>query len=315
MTTSIPGGHPRRPRRRGLKTAALAALPLALILSACGSGPAESEDAAPEADIPAQTVNRELADQLPEDIQSKGAITVATATDYPPKNYIVGDNELVGMHIDLANAVGELLGVDIDLQATSFDAIIPGLQSKRYDMAWAGHAVNLERLEVVDFVTDSNSYDGLLVRSDFDATFASREELCGQSVAVFKGSTEAALAEDIQQTCPADNQMQLDSFPTAVDAIGALGAKRVDIVFSNGPSLQYAAGAREGEFKLIGTDLFPEYNIPEGATFWKGSPLAPVILDAMNELIANGTYEAVMDKWSLSDGALTQSELNPAASI
>ena len=85
---------------------------------------------------------------------SKPNLTMATNAEFPPYEYIDGDNYF-GIDVEVAKIIADKLGYNLVIENVAFDSVIPGVQSGKYDMGMAGMTVNEDRLEKVDF---SSSY-------------------------------------------------------------------------------------------------------------------------------------------------------------
>ena len=85
-----------------------------------------------------------------------GTIRSAPTPPTPPNEY-VDDGKIVGMDVDLGNAIGEVLGVKMKFTNSPFDAIIPGIQSGKYDLGISSFTANAERQKVVNFATYFNA--------------------------------------------------------------------------------------------------------------------------------------------------------------
>ena len=81
-------------------------------------------------------------------------LTMATEATFPPYEYYDGD-AIVGIDVEVAQAIAEKLGMELDVTDIAFDSIIPGIQTGKYDMGMAGMTVTDERKEQVNF---SDSY-------------------------------------------------------------------------------------------------------------------------------------------------------------
>ena len=95
-------------------------------------------------------LDQKLHDAVPAEYQTNG-VNVAVFNDWPPDEFIEG-GELKGWSVDMAKAMSEKLGVEFKLVGTSFDVIIPGLVSKRFDAGFSSFGVTEERLQSLDFV-------------------------------------------------------------------------------------------------------------------------------------------------------------------
>ena len=89
---------------------------------------------------------------------------MATNAEFPPYEYREGE-EIVGIDIDIANAIGEELGVEVKVEDMDFDSVIPAISSGKADFGAAGMTVTPEREESVDFTdTYANAPQGVIVR-------------------------------------------------------------------------------------------------------------------------------------------------------
>ena len=109
---------------------------LVAAIAGCGGAP-EKKEAAKESAADA--------------IKKKGKLVVGTATGYYPFEMADKSGKLVGFDIDVANALGKELGVEIEFQNYAFSGLIPALQAKKVDLVIAGMTITDKRKEVVDF--------------------------------------------------------------------------------------------------------------------------------------------------------------------
>ncbi len=82
----------------------------------------------------------------------KPNLIMATNAEFPPYEYIDGDM-YYGIDVEVAKIIADKLGYDLKIENVSFDSIIPGVQSGKYDMGMAGMTVTEDRLKSVDFST------------------------------------------------------------------------------------------------------------------------------------------------------------------
>ena len=93
-----------------------------------------------------------LHDALPQEYKDNG-VKVAVFNDWAPDEFLDSDGVLKGWSVDIAHEMESRLGVPFTYEATSFDAIIPGLESKRFDAGFSSFGSTPERLKVLDFVS------------------------------------------------------------------------------------------------------------------------------------------------------------------
>lgn len=283
----------------------------ALVLTAaCGSA-AENETTA-AAEAPAQETNEELAASLPASIKESGVIRMAINPAYPPFESVSDDGEtLVGLDPDLANAMGEVLGVDVEFVHTSFDAIIPALAAKKVDMAMSSIGDTKEREKTVDFVTYYWNGTLILVQKGNPKDIAA-DQACGVRIGVIRGSLQqSTFLPAHAPKCEAEGLEPpvAQAYQDGPQAQLALQSGRIDGVMLDAPPLLDAA-EKNPAFETVGP-LVRNPN-PGGVALPKGSELAEPIHGAMSTLIENGTYDDILARWNLTDIAIEESEINGA---
>lgn len=296
---------------------------LALGIAGCSSGepPEGVEDQDVVADpgaiplptevIPDQEVNPEIQALVPERFVDAGVVRVATSADYPPNEFVSSDGDVVGVHADMAKALGEIMGVPFEFSVTSFDGIIPGLQADRYDVGMASAAVTNERKQVVDFVGDILGANALMVRSDFEQDVVDLDVICGLTVGVGKGTIEADRATAQSEQCVEDGKdaAKIQTYPSQVEAVLALTSSRVDAIWAAGLALSYIEKGNPGKIKVVGRDLFvPGTN---GIMLAKDNGLAEPVQQALQQMIDDGTYQAILAKWGADAYGVDKAEINP----
>lgn len=254
-----------------------------------------SETAAPEAVTPR--------DLLPEDYLANGTFVVGTETGYPPYAFLGDDPTTpIGIAPDLMAAVADVLELEIDLQATTYAAYIPGVQNGKYDIAGSGVYDTPERVkevDMVDFVSDGQAV--LVVRDN--PLGIDRDNLCGRTVGAPAGSTTISVTlPGISEECGAAGKdaISISSFPSVTEARVALLSGRVDAVGGGTVAFQYMAQQTDGELEVA--DHFSPQLV--GMILQKDSPLTGAVQAAMQELVDNGTYTEILDKWGVGETAL-----------
>ncbi|WP_326621774.1 ABC transporter substrate-binding protein [Streptomyces decoyicus] len=308
------------PRTTALRTAAVLAA-AALALTACGSGgpsgpagaagPSAADDKIPTTDV-VSGVRKDpaAAKLLPADVRARGSLSLATSVDTPPgAAYLADGKTLAGQDIDFADAVGKVLGLKIDREVASFEAILPALGSGKYDVGTGNFGVTDERRKAIDFVTYINDGQGFAVRKDSPLKkVGSLRQLCGLTVATGAGTTFEATLEENRQRCAEAGKKPYDVKTYAEQ--GALWISlqqgRTDVVMSTINGLRYAVRQQPGlrflnEFKRLDV----------GFAFKKGTPLAPAVQAAVNHLKKDGTYDRILKKWGTGPSALTTSRISP----
>lgn len=99
---------------------------------------------------------------------AKPDLVMATNAEFPPYEYIDGDN-YYGIDVEVAKIIADKLGYDLVIENVAFDSIIPGVQAGKYDMGMAGMTVTEDRLKSVDFSTSyATGIQAVIVAEDGD---------------------------------------------------------------------------------------------------------------------------------------------------
>lgn len=282
-----------------------------LLLTACGSGTDDTATASARADaVPTTDVvsavkkNDAAARLLPSGTTS---LTLAVSVSgQPPGTSILDDGKtLAGQDIDFANAVAKDLGIRLKTEQASFEAILPALDSGKYDLGVGNFGVTDERRRTIDFVTYINDGQGFATRSDSKLTkVTDLTQLCGLNVATGAGTTFEATLEDNKHLCKKPYKVQTYNEQGAIWS--SLQQGRSDVVMSTINGLRYAVAHQQG------VKFLNEYHrLDVGFAFKKGTPLAKAFQAAVNDLIKNGTYSRILKKWGTEGSATTASRISP----
>jgi polar amino acid transport system substrate-binding protein len=273
------------------------------------SGAALAQDAA----LPKLSVNEELRARLPEQIRTDGKMIDVNNGSFPPYEIVTG-TETTGASADLDEAIGQLLGVKIEhVSVGGLPARLAGVNSNRYQLAIGPVGDFKNREESNDFVDWVQEYVVFAVPKGNPKGISSLDTACGQHIAVMAGGSAETVIQKQAEKCKADGKDPVDvqSFTDQPSSIMAVRSKRSDAFFSSQAPLTYFVSQANGQLELTGVgqkngfeDLF------QGAVVPKGSPLGPVLRDAVKLLIENGTYAAVMKKWGLENNMIKAPGIN-----
>lgn len=290
---------------------------IALIAAGC------SKKNTPAASASSSTGGKDatIAAEVPPAIASKGTLTVATDATYAPNEFIDPTSQQIqGMDIDLGTALATVMGLKADFVNAGFDTIIPGLASGKYDLGMSSFTDTLERQKTVDFVTYFVAGTSFYTAASGGPALTGLDSLCGLTVAAERGTTQAAdvTAQGPKCTAAGKTAPKLSVFGDQNGANLALSSGRVQVVMADSPVAAYAVQQSSGAFVLAGTPYgTAPYGIaiPRDPSVAAGSaPLSKPLLDALNKLIADGTYLQILTKWGVQDGAITSPAINGATS-
>jgi polar amino acid transport system substrate-binding protein len=283
----------------------------ALAAAGCGSGTASSPGAASSASPLGQVAS--IAAQVPAAVRATGTLTVAADATYAPNEFIGPDGHtVVGLDPDLAAALGQVLGLKVKMINATFDAIIPGLISGKYDLGMSSFTDTRERQKVVDFVTYFVAGTSFYVKASGGPDVTSLAGVCGHRVAVEKGTTQQADVQAREPACTSAGKpvtLQIFNDQNAVNL--ALSSGRADLAMADSPVAAYQVKQSGGTFRLSGR---PYGSAPYGIAIPKGNGMAKPLLAALKRLMADGSYTKILDKWGVQSGAIASPAINGATS-
>jgi polar amino acid transport system substrate-binding protein len=231
-----------------------------------------------------------------------GTLSVGSDIAYAPMEFFEEGTETpAGFDIDLAKALADELGVEAEFLNTGFDGIIPALQTEEFDIIMSAMTVDEERSQEVDFVEYLSVGTGILVPVDNPEGIASLEDLCGLTVAVQVGTIQMDMLEAQNEACDEDIEIvTFDTNPLAVEDLRTGGS---DANLADFPVAVLDAEESGGELVEI---LDEQIDVaPYGIALRKESPdLKAALEEALEAVMADGTYNDLLDKWELSPAAL-----------
>lgn len=290
---------------------------LALSLTACstvsqpaskGSGTVESADAA--GSLSEIKLNQKARDLLPESIRAAGVLRVASDPTYAPFEYFDTDNKtMIGWDIDFSDAVAAALGLKADHVAGTFDTILPGLASGKYDLAFSSFTITEERAKIVDFIQYMNAGSGIAISPGNPQNITMDAlSMCGKKIAGQKGSVQSMeLIPSFSTQCTEAGQPAIDiqHFPAQSDANLALTSGRVDGVVADSVSLSYQGQLANKKFELAaGADYEPS---PLGLALGKESGLKAAVTEAVRDVLDSKYYHDISAKWGVPESTLVTS--------
>jgi len=296
---------------RSLSTAALV-VGLGLSLAGCGgsgSGNDNSVVAGPSATGGTAGSGSALFAMLPPDIQSSKKVRAATDGTYPPNEFTGTDGKtLQGFDLDLAKAVGDKLGVTIEFDNAKFDSIITGIVAGRYDLAFSSFTDNKKRQAQVDFVDYFTAGTSILVKKGNPDKITKLEDLCGKKIALESGTVQVTIAQAAK--CPGGSKIGITQLPDDATARLQVKTGRAVADMNDFPVAAYTAKTAGGgnDFEVVGTQY---QTAPYGVAISKKEPgLRDAVQKALTALVADGSYDTILKKWDISQGALKTITVN-----
>lgn len=234
----------------------------------------------------------------------RGAV-VAVIYSAPPALYRDENGHLSGFMYDIEVELSRHLGIPFDFQPTSFENIITGVQSGKFDVG-NGVDATLARQNIVDIVPlYRGSYSFLTLKEGGQHLGSDMSALCGLTLASVAGGSDGATIDAQSRQCQASGKppAQLLRFDSTVNALLALKSHKAD-----------AMTAFAWYEPLPGTQLTgPTFSeVQTGVAVKKGSPLAAQLVAGLNAMIEDGSYARILAHYNVPTVALPTAALNPA---
>ncbi|MFF6997253.1 ABC transporter substrate-binding protein [Streptomyces sp. NPDC008313] len=301
------------------RIAAVAAIAVAgtLLLTGCGDQTKDKDSGSST-----QSGSAPLADKLPQAIRDKGVIKVGSDIAYAPVEFKDSSGKTVGIDPDLADAMGKQLGVKFEFQNGTFDTLITGLRSKRYDIAMSAMTDTKDRQEGLDSETGKKVGEGvdfvdyftagvsIYTKKGDDQGIKTWSDLCGKKIVLQRGTVSEDLAKSEAQKCPKGKTIAMEAFDNDQQAQTRLRGGGADAGSSDFPVAAYAVKTSGGgkDFQIVGEQVEAA---PYGIAVAKSNTqLRDALQAALDAVIKDGTYDKVISKWGVADGAVKAARIN-----
>lgn len=221
-------------------------------------------------------------------IKEKGVLVVGTSADYPPFEYTDEKGEYVGFDMDLIKAVGEKMGVKVDIQDMSFESLTQAVKDGKIDAAIACMNASPDRLEEVDFTKPYYStMDAVLIKKDSTLTMGKLEDVCSLKIGVQTGTTQ----EDWVNECIQSGKVKeanVSRYPRMDQAVLDLSSGRIEVALMDLPPARRFVEAKPVkiafEAKMVEAD--PAIAVRKGSKD---------LIDALNKIIDELAEEKVIE--------------------
>ena len=273
------------------------ALCMVFALAACGEAASdptdapESEDPASEAPASEAPASEAPASEAPEGDGTfttivEGKLTMSTNAQFPPYEMTTDDGGFEGIDVEIATAIAEKLGLELDILDMDFDSALLAVQQGKSDIVMAGVTVNEDRQLVMDF-TDSyaTGVQVIIVKEGSDVTIDNMGEgLIGTQ----RGTTGNIYCTDDY------GEEHVMAYDDGFTAVQALMNGQVDcVVIDNAPAQEFVKN--NAGLTILDTEYANEdyaIGLNKGNT-----ALLDAINTALNELISDGTVQTIIDKY------------------
>jgi len=301
----------RRSARRVVVLSAIVAV-AATALAGCSASDDKAANGSTKPDASAPAADSALHDMLPAKIKDAGVLKIGTEAFYPPFEYLDTDNTtVIGLDMDLFKAIGDELGVKVDVTNMAFDGLLPALDAKRIDVVVAAMTDTKARQAKYDFVDYFMTGQGIVVPAGNPKSIKGVDDLCGLKVAALEASTQVGLLDTFNKEQCASNPIHVTALATDADAMLQVQSGRADASFSQDAVARFNVKAKGGSGKFEVANPEPLLPVVMGPMFTKeNTELRDAVKASVEKLIKDGTYKKILDEHDLGSGAVTEPTIN-----
>jgi polar amino acid transport system substrate-binding protein len=214
-----------------------------------------------------------------------GKLVMVTNAEFPPYEYY-DKNEIVGIDVDIARAIADKMGVELDVEDMAFDSLIPAVQSGKADFTAAGMTVNEDRKKNVDF-TDTYAEAAQVIIVKEGSEIKTPDDLTGKKIGVQTGTTGDIYADDIENAV-------VNRYNKGMEAVMALTQDKIDAVIIDREPAKVFVKENAGLVILDEAFTEEEYAI---AVKKDNKELLDKINGAIKELKESGELKKIVDKY------------------
>lgn len=254
-----------------------------LVLAACGGKENENEGSNGN-----QNESGNADEDLLTKVKNSGELLVGTEGTYAPFTFHDESGKLTGFDVEIAEEIASRLGVKAKFMETQWDAMFPGLDSERFDMIANQVGIKPERQEKYDFSEPYISSSAVLVTQADNNDVKSFKDIKGLKSAQSLTSNYGEMAKSYGA--------ELVGVEGFIQAIELLNSNRVDVTINDKLTvLDFQKQKPEANIKVVAE---ADDAAQSGLMFRKGSEtLVEAVNDALNEMIEDGTYNEISEKW------------------
>lgn len=243
---------------------------------------------------------------LPDRIKKAGKLVIATQANYPPiayKNPETG--QLMGLDIELGEAIAKELGLKVEYQETAFAQVFSSLATGRVDIAMVAISDTAERQKVADFIDYMKTGPQFFTLQANAVKIKSIADVCGTKVGASRNTNwPVQIAAWSAENCVAKGKAAIIVTGTegSVDARTQLKTGRIDVAVQGSETLPYFQTMEANTYVLLGKPLFEqETGIPVSKT---EPVLRAAVMGALQNLQRNGTYDKLLAKYKLQSSSM-----------
>ncbi len=250
-----------------------------------------------------------MAVELPPEIAKQGSVRVAVVPNYPPMEFRdPATNALTGFDVELGEALGRKLGVKIAWQETSFDQMMPAIATGRVDAILSGMTDLKSRQDTATFVDYLRNGPRFFIQQSRAAEFRDAMALCGKTVGASRRTSFPKLIAAWSDAHCGGDPIKFVGTEGSADARTQLKQGRLDAAVQGGETLPYMMDLEPGAYLPVGEVFAVQFTgLALGV---KEAALQQAVAEALDALIADGSYRVLLAKWKLTDYGVEKAAIN-----
>lgn len=260
--------------------------------------------------------------QAAEGTMDEGVVHFAADFAAAPNQFIKPDGSKDGLNVDMCGEIAKRMGDEIEWTNLAFSGLVPGLQAQRYDALCTAIFINPDRLKIMNMISYVQWGEGLMVPKgnpdgvtcegvigkpeSYEACF---DKLAGKTVSVAAGgTTNKHLVEQSERMKAAGLEpIDIRAFDSNSEAVQAVTSGQADAGYLNDPQAAFFIKESGAPYEIAFAGF--SANQLAIATLKDNTALAEAILAALKDMRADGTYDAIVEKWGVA--AVPEFALNP----
>lgn len=291
----------------------IAILAAGSILASCS--PASTPTAAP-------TAGPTPVAQIPaENLVLPGKLLICSDIPYPPQEFYDENGNPAGVDIEIGQGIANRLGLEMQVVNSVFDTIIAAVTSGKCDIIISAMNITPDRNKQVSMIPYFQAGQSIVVAKGNPSQISAPLDLCGLGAAAESGTTEAQYLlgtehyqdNGLTQQCEAEGKDPPNVVITQkdTDSLQQLQSGKVAAYFTDSPVAGFYVTQNPDQFEIVGEIIDPIVEgiaVPCAAEDCTSAPLSPVgqaVKTALDSMMADGSYQAILARWNLSTSAVT----------
>ncbi|WP_315833579.1 ABC transporter substrate-binding protein [Bradyrhizobium prioriisuperbiae] len=231
-----------------------------------------------------------------DNLVAPGKLQLSINPTNPPQQFVDKDGQLQGLNVELAQELGKRMCLPVELVRMDFPAMMPAMTAARIDGTDTGMFWTEERSKLMYMVPYAIQAISVVVPPDSGTKIASEQDLIGKTSAVEVSTYQMNWLKKLSDTSVAKGgaAVEMRTFPTATNVVSALLAKQVDNALLVDSVARDLVG--RGRVREVLTGL----GLARTTLTFRNKTAAEAVVKALNAMRADGSYQALFDKFGLT---------------